>query len=235
MRRKRLATLWWPGLSEIWVAGKPWGLVAACAAAGLLNLALLGSFAWTEPFSPSWRMGLWSTVAVAWVGWAVFAAVKPPPATARNRVAAAGQDTFGEAQQHYLRGQYIEAQRVLVELLGRNRRDVEARLMLATLLRRTRSFGEAEAQLAELERFEDAEPWLAEIARERQLIRTWQEPNPDPDHQTNDAEEDRQKTSDAAEADETEPTDHVDSHTEQSTHAEQIRTDDQPGAIRPAA
>jgi hypothetical protein len=216
MRRKRLATLWWPGLSEIWVSGRPWGLLVACAAAGLLSLALLGSFAWTEPFSPSWRIGLWSAVVAGWAGWALFASLATPLSAADPGPQPPEQDTFEEAQEHYLKGHYLQAELVLVDLLRRNRRDVEARLMLATLLRRTQRIDEAVVQLAELGRCEDAEPWQREINRERELIAARTEPSPSEEHESEEE----------IEIPESDDPDH---------QPEKPETDDHRGEVRPAA
>lgn len=169
MRRKRLAMLWWPGLSEICGPARPWGLLVALSAAVLLNLALLGSFAWSEQLVSAWRIGLWSAVAVGWLGWAVARWATPLPGGADERQGS-GSDPLADAQEHYLKGHYLQAELTLVGLLRRNRRDVEARLMLATLLRRTRRLDEAAVQLSELARSEDAERWRFELGRERELL-----------------------------------------------------------------
>jgi len=184
MRRRRLATLWWPGLSEICGPARPWGLLVALAAAVLLNLALLGSFAWSEQFVAAWRIGLWSAVAVGWTTWALVYWATPLP-RGEDEGQGRGRDPLAEAQEHYLKGHYLQAELTLVDLLRRNRRDVEARLMLATLLRRTRRFDEAAVQLSELARSEDAERWRFELGRERELLDALQkegsseEPQPD--------------------------------------------------------
>ena len=141
----------------------------ALTAAGLLNLALLGSFAWSEQFNPAWRIGFWSAVAVGWGTWALVSWAIPlagGPDQRRNQ----GHDPFAEAQQHYLKGHYLQAELALVELVRRSRGDIEARLMLATLFRRTYRFDEAVVQLDELARYEAAEPWRFEIGRERELL-----------------------------------------------------------------
>jgi hypothetical protein len=83
---------------------------------------------------------------------------------------------------HYLKGNWFEAEYFLSGLLAANPRDVDAALMLATLLRHTGRFDEALEGLARLERCEDAERWHWEIGRERDLVRRAQtrrvEPNP---------------------------------------------------------
>jgi hypothetical protein len=168
MRRRRLATLWWPGLSEICGRARPWGLLVALTAAFLLDLALLASFAWTEQFSPPWRIGLWSAVVVGWGSWALVARATPLAGADESRDRET--DPLAEAQEHYLKGHYLQAELTLVDMLRRNRRDIEARLMLATLLRRTHRLDEAAVQLTELARFEEAERWRFELDRERELL-----------------------------------------------------------------
>ncbi len=227
MRRKRLATLWWPGLSEIWVSGRSWGLGVAFAAAGLLNLALLGSFAWIEPFSPAWRIGLWSAVAVGWGGWALLAAIAEARCSADRDHQPLTEDTFAEAQEHYLKGHYLQAELVLVDLLRRNRRDVQARLMLATLLRRGGRIDEAVKQLAELARHEDAEPWQAEIDGEREAIRRVKKADADEHGQASEEKYEEVKENDKPI---TEPETDSLKHQPEPTQA-----DEQRGARRPAA
>ena len=77
---------------------------------------------------------------------------------------------FDEAQSHYLKGEWREAERVLREILHADNQDVEARLMLATLCRHRGRYDEATQELDRIERFESAESWRFEIAEERNRI-----------------------------------------------------------------
>jgi hypothetical protein len=88
----------------------------------------------------------------------------------------AGQDLFRSAQSEYLRGNWFQAEAILLRLLERDPRDAEARLLLATLLRHTKRFKEAREQLACLARFESAERWTEEIEREQGFLSASQTP-----------------------------------------------------------
>jgi predicted Zn-dependent protease len=79
-------------------------------------------------------------------------------------------DRFDQALDGYLKGNWIEAERLLGGLLRRDDRDVDARLMLATLLRHTRRFDEATRELNRLVRLEGAQKWALEIRREGELL-----------------------------------------------------------------
>jgi thioredoxin-like negative regulator of GroEL len=109
---------------------------------------------------------------IGWPAAALFSAawLRRQAAKERTDPVEAGEATFEEAQEHYLKGNWFEAERVLGILLRRNTRDLEARLMLATLYRHTRRFDEAARQLDSLGRCEGAEKWEWEICRERELL-----------------------------------------------------------------
>jgi thioredoxin-like negative regulator of GroEL len=80
------------------------------------------------------------------------------------------EDLFPVALDHYLKGNWFEAEQVLGGLLQANPRDVDASLMLATLYRHTHRYDEAQGQLERLTRYEGAEKWRLEITRERELL-----------------------------------------------------------------
>jgi thioredoxin-like negative regulator of GroEL len=82
---------------------------------------------------------------------------------------------------HYLKGNWFEAEYLLSGLLAANPRDVDAGLMLATLWRHTGRFDEALEGLARLERCEDAKKWQWEIGQERDLVRRAQMRRVEPD------------------------------------------------------
>jgi thioredoxin-like negative regulator of GroEL len=144
-------------------------LACALGFAALLNLALASSLLWTELLPTSLRNVVWLVVAVVWVVSVVIswrwdrqqvAAVSPAPAS----------DRFVAAQDHYLKGNWFEAERLLQSLLERNPRDWDAGLMLASLLRHTRRYDEARQALDRLERFEGFRKWRVEMDRERELL-----------------------------------------------------------------
>jgi hypothetical protein len=167
MRRMPWLMYLWPGLAQLWSYGSWGGLALALGAAVLLNLLLMVSFGWSELIGESLRNTLWVSFGVGWVATAGWSASRSS-GRAHNRDSR--EDPFVEAMNHYLKGDYYQAEHVLAGLLRRNVRDLEARLMLATLMRRTGRPDEAMRQLDTLARFEGAGKWDLEIQKERQLL-----------------------------------------------------------------
>jgi hypothetical protein len=169
MRRTPWTTYLWPGLPQLWSYGSWWGLALAIAAAAAFDGLLLATFGWSELVSQDWRIALWVLFASAWAVAAVWSA-----AQCRRQVAVWGHtpesDPFANALDHYLKGDYYQAEQILEGLLRRNARDLEARLMSATLLRRTGRRVEAARQLDQLARLEGAGKWKLEIEDERQRL-----------------------------------------------------------------
>ena len=168
--RRQWATYLWPGLPRLWTRGSWSALAVAAGFAALVNLALLSTLVWSELFAPEVRTACWTAVAAIWGGSAALCY-----GWDRRRQAAGGQSrpaerSFEEALDHYLQGNWFEAERVLVGVLRRNPRDIDARLMIATLLRHTGRLDEAARQLDQLQRLEDARKWESEISRERELV-----------------------------------------------------------------
>jgi thioredoxin-like negative regulator of GroEL len=144
-------------------------LALALGTAAALDLLVLATFGWSELIAPGLRSALWAVFALFWIGAAVWSAVQCRRRAAAERPRPA-EDGFSEALDHYLKGDYYQAERVLEELLRRNLRDVDARLMLATLLRHTGRLEEATRQLDTLVRLEGAGKWQWEIEREKDLL-----------------------------------------------------------------
>jgi hypothetical protein len=169
MRRMRWTTYMWPGFPQLWLYGTWSGLALSLGTAAVLDLLLVISFGWTELVSPTVRTMLWVGFGVFWLT-AVLRSIRQCTQLALERQVNPEQDAFGEALDHYLKGDYYQAEHVLVGLLERNLRDVEARLMLATLFRHTGRTEEATRELDTLAHFEDAAKWELEIANERALL-----------------------------------------------------------------
>jgi hypothetical protein len=169
MRRMPWATYLWPGLPQLWIHGSWSALGVAVGAAIWLNLALLGSFGWSELIGPELRTALWGVLGVVWAAAAVGSSVWSRRLGPREQTDPAA-DPFSEALEHYLQGNWFQAERTLGGLLRKNVRDLDARLMLATLLRHTGRFDEAGRQLDFLMRFEGIEKWELEVRRERELL-----------------------------------------------------------------
>ncbi len=168
MGRTPWATYLWPGLPQLWRQGSWSALALAVGAAVLVNVALAGSLVWSELLPPATRNAAWGAVLVVWVGSAVVARAARQRDAARQHARAAS-DAYLEALDHYLKGNWFEAECLLRELLRRNPRDLEAGLTLATLLRHTGRLEESLEELNRLERFDGWERWAMEIGRERAL------------------------------------------------------------------
>ncbi|MHC4178666.1 MAG: tetratricopeptide repeat protein, partial [Planctomycetota bacterium] len=141
----------------------------AVAAAALLNLALLGSFGWSELIQPGLLSALWLALCALWVGSALLSLVGGGRRGSGGQADPAGAG-FERALEDYLKGNWYQAERLLGDLLRSSAGDLDARLMLATLLRHTGRFEEAAAQLDLLELFEGAGEWEWEVRRERELL-----------------------------------------------------------------
>lgn len=164
MRKTPWTTYLWPGLPLFWSYGSWPGLALALGAAVLCNVLLVTTFGWSELVSPNWRITLWVVFVAAWIVASVWS-------VRRQRATGASDcDGFEEALDHYLRGDYYQAEQILDGLLRRNGRDLEARLMLATLLRRAGRPDEALEQLDVLSHLEGAGKWELEIADERERL-----------------------------------------------------------------
>jgi hypothetical protein len=144
-------------------------LAVALLAAAVLNVLLLVSFGWSELISPGWRSALWAMLATAWAataGWSAWLA-------RRNAIAGGidpAADAYADGLDHYLKGDYYQAERVSAALLRNNPHDLDARLMLATLLRRTGRLDAAAEQLDLLRHAEGGEKWALEIEDEQEKL-----------------------------------------------------------------
>lgn len=168
MGRMPIAAYLWPGLPMILATGSWWGLAWAVGFAIFVYLLLFAILWWPELLSYHTRNGIGLAALVFWSGSAVVSA----RALWQRVVAdgAAGEATFADATIHYLRGEWFEAECILVELLRRNHRDVDAGLMLATLWRHTGHFFEAESQLKRLQLFDESRKWAMEIYQEKRRL-----------------------------------------------------------------
>ena len=164
------ATRMWPGLPRIWSLGSWSGLAQAVGFGVVVNLAVLGSFCWVELLPSGLLTLVWLVIGLFWLGSALFSCRS-------NGHGRQGPDdgsqteSFSEAIEHYLKGNWYEAQRVLGNLLRRNPRDMEAGLMWATVLRHAGRIHEAHEQLDRLECFEGHHKWGMEICHERELLK----------------------------------------------------------------
>lgn len=162
----------WPGLPTILATGSWLGLTLALVFGLLINLLILASLWWPELLMTQLRTGLWVTIAAFWAAatWVSCRALRELEAD-EEQVAGA---TFGDATRLYLRADWFGAEQVLLQLLEKNPRDVDAGLMLATLWRHTGRTQDASQQLDRLELLDGARKWILEIHQERKRL---QEPS----------------------------------------------------------
>jgi hypothetical protein len=150
-------------------------LIVAVGAAGLVNLALASSLVWSELLPGRVRTGAWLAVALLWAGSAGFSRWGERRKTVQEENPRT-DDAYLEATEHYLKGNWFEAECRLRKLLRDEPRDLEAGLMLATLLRHTGRLAEAAQQLDRLQRLDGWERWAMEIGRERAYLADVSEP-----------------------------------------------------------
>lgn len=158
----------WPGLVQLCRRGSWAGLAVALGMALVFDLALLGTFGWSELLAPAIRSGLWIFVGALWLG--MVALTWGWDATPLDAEKPRDDNLFLEARGYYLKGNWFEAERCLTAALKREERDLDCRLLLATLLRRTGRGEEARRELDLLERLEGSLRWAVEIAAERKLL-----------------------------------------------------------------
>lgn len=166
MGRMPIAAYLWPGLPMILSTGSWWGLAWAVGFAFFVYLLLFAVLWWPELLSYHTRNGIGVAALVFWTGSAVVSA----RALRQRKEEPVGKATIAEATIHYLRGEWFEAECILVDLVRRNPRDVDAGLMLATLWRHTRRYEEAERQLSRLQLLDESRKWTMEIYQEKRRL-----------------------------------------------------------------
>jgi hypothetical protein len=177
---------YWPGLPQLWLRGSWAGLLLAVVFTTLVNTLLLAGCVYREWFPMEYQLGGAGVAGITWVAaWWWCRKERRYATVTEGREADAeyglegssvapaagpGEQWYREAQQAYLRADWVSAEQLLLQTLKHNARDVEARLLLATLWRRQGRLQEAARQLDKLARLEAAEDWKYEIEVERQEI-----------------------------------------------------------------
>ena len=160
----------WPGSGGVLRQGR-WSFLAIALVYGFaLCVVVIINFYWSELLTGTHRWGAYAMLGFLWLVLNAKSArlekqcktlrLPPPPE----------KDAFPDAQQHYLQGNWFEAECCLTMLLRKNPRDIEALLMLATLYRHKQRYDEAESLLKELDLLEDASPWKFEIRSEKRKL-----------------------------------------------------------------
>lgn len=166
---RTLLTCLWPGLAPLWWRGYWSGLVEAVAFAAGLNLLLVATFVWPEWVERPWPTLGWMTVSGVWIV-ACWRNWRKLPTLVDDQLDAIAQGLFIQAQTEYLKGNWYDAEKSLLQLFARRPRDIEGLLLQATLLRHTRRLDEAGIMLNKLERLNGSGRWFFEIAHERQRL-----------------------------------------------------------------
>ena len=158
--------MFWPGYDGLMRHGRWTFLFIALAFALMLNAFIVLNFYWTAFLTPGQRNGFLGALVVAWFVLSLLAG-KKRCAIEAVQTADVKENKFSEANVQYLRGNWYEAEHLLLGLLTKNPRDAEALLMQATLYRHTKRYDEAAAALDKLQLLEDARSWGLEIEAER--------------------------------------------------------------------
>lgn len=159
----------WPGLPQMWVAGRWWGFATAVGFGLAAEAWFLSVYVWNEMLSPPATRA----VGIAVLGCWVIGVVANRRWLSRRRdeaIAGSDGDLFPSALAEYLQGNWFAAEQKCRDLIARRRDDVEARLLLATLLRHVGRTDEARSELDALTKIEAAAKWALEIAHERMRL-----------------------------------------------------------------
>ena len=167
-------TVFWPGLSRLWLRGEGSGLLAAVLFGLVVNSLLITTFVWprllgTEGTTQVFNLLGWFAVLCFW-GVSVVSTWRLLPRLLPGADSRGDDALFMRAQHEYLKGHWFEAEKLLLKLLEQSPRDADALVILAGLYRRTERYEEAERQLILLEHLEGGGKWLFEIDTERRLL-----------------------------------------------------------------
>jgi tetratricopeptide (TPR) repeat protein len=159
----------WPGFQRLWTRGELYSLFVALLFATILDIVLLATLVWTEWLASWLVLMLW--LAIVFI--AMASLIRSFFVVNNGQVRMPKSDSnqlLAQAQQDYLRGDYVEAEASLHQLLNENSEDIEGALFLATIFRRTQRLAQASELLDRIERFESASAWYLEIQSERHRI-----------------------------------------------------------------
>jgi hypothetical protein len=170
MEARYYVTCLWPGLAELWWRGRLSALPTAIAFAFTLNLLLVARYLY-----PDWMAGglvsmaFWIGI-LAWISYVVHSTRELPSLIAPRSVSDQ-PDRFPEARVAYLRGEWTEAERLLLDVLAIEPRDPPALLLLTGVYRHTGRLDAAEVLLNEITTLEIADSWFIEVEAETQRLK----------------------------------------------------------------
>ncbi|MCL2744046.1 MAG: hypothetical protein FWE67_09350 [Planctomycetaceae bacterium] len=135
----------------------------------LLDLFLIANFYWTDYITAGQRSILLVCLAVTYLLLCSGAKYHRQNYEMTSKIEAA-DETYRTALQHYLCGNWFEAETLMLPYLKKKPRDIEMQLLLATLYRHTRRFEEAGAVIEKIETMTGAGKWYCEIEAEKRYI-----------------------------------------------------------------
>ena len=160
----------WPGAGGVFRQGG-WAFLAIALIFGfVLCSVVMLNFYWSELLTGNLRWGTYVMLVVLWLVLSNKSSRLEKQCRCMRLPPPADKDAMPDAQQHYLQGNWFEAECCLNMLLKKNPRDIEAMLMLTTLYRHKERYDEAENLLRELDRLEDAILWKFEIRSEKRKL-----------------------------------------------------------------
>lgn len=152
----------------------------------LVNLAIVNLFIWPELLEPRAKWVGGAALAVLWLAalWETRGELRRQakrrqaeledrvdPETEREQQQQADADRrLMAAQQRYLCGDWLAAERLLLELLKSNKHDIEGNLLLANVWRHLGRPKHAARRLKRIARLEAADRWRFEIEQELEKL-----------------------------------------------------------------
>ncbi|MGB7323583.1 MAG: tetratricopeptide repeat protein [Rubripirellula sp.] len=192
MEFQHYLTCLWPGMAELWWRGRLSALPAAIGFALALNAVLITRYIYPEWISGGLvSMAFWIGVLV-W-GFTVVRSVRELPGIVAPRSISEEPDRFAEAHQAFLKGEYVESEKLLNQVLAIEARDPPALLLLTGLYRHTGRLASAEMLLAEVRRLEVSDRWALEIRAESARLARAVERSKQPEEKDKPAKETAEK------------------------------------------
>ncbi len=154
----------WPGLLRLWLYGEFSSLMLATGFSILLNLALLSTFVWPQWLGFHFPIVAWSILIVVWVGsWWISSRTVLSPIDAQPAPDERADALFIAAQTEYLRGNWHEAEALIVRQLRSRPKDIEARLLLVSMHLQNDHFDDARSEVETIEKFDASNRWRFEL------------------------------------------------------------------------
>jgi hypothetical protein len=165
----RMTFGFWPGSLPAWRDGDLRGLFIAIAFGAGLSIAWIASTVWPLWLSPI-RLGLlWGLLGTIACVSMTFCAIHGYLSPYRTFTGCPDARLL-QAQAHYLRAEYFEAEKILSPFCRVSQCDVEAALLVASILRRTERYQASIEMLDRIALLDRARSWLEEIEQEKRIV-----------------------------------------------------------------